>query len=361
MMERGFDIGKQYKGELSMAGKDQGKDCSVGTQDLSGKDVVVLGSGAFACEAMEAALTNGAKHVTMICRDRKRWILPFNRELTLGALAQAPLIPWRWKMDATHWWLKRYFYGPAGIVHMMPGAGNKAAPRDNDYAGQSNDGIFKFARAGRVTCKVDRIKEVRERSLVLTTGEEVPADLIVFAYGLKYQAEPECLKELGIGFKDLHSFAFLGPSGRIGTAQDGLFAYVPAGPHKQFDMFLHSYQCYKRGLLQDFQEDAMEPTPIPQTSYEALGAGSHRSAWGTWFETAGKYSVMNSTYEWRQMCYYKVMAFGRTPMGRLGLRLQLLLADLFQWIALICLGVLEFLKEPRPLSLRSAPLRAKVS
>ena len=172
-------------------------------------------------------------------------------------------------------------------------------------AGQSNDGIFKFARAGRVTCKVDRIKEVRERSLVLFTGEEVPADLIVFAYGLKYQAEPECLKELGIGecsllfalatlpsqpsaavafypqaaeqnvlgsaataitrcvsltvqtqlllstgFKDLHSFAFLGPSGRIGTAQDGIFAYVPAGPHKQFDMFLHSYQCYKRGLLQ---------------------------------------------------------------------------------------------------------------
>jgi hypothetical protein len=52
------------------------------------------------------------------------------------------------------------------------------------------------------------------------------------------------------GFKDLHSFAFLGPSGRIGTAQDGIFAYVPAGPHKQFDMFLHSYQCYKKGLLQ---------------------------------------------------------------------------------------------------------------
>lgn len=65
----------------------------------------------------------------------RRWILPFNRELTLGALAQAPLIPWRWKMDATHWWLKRFFYGPAGLTHMMPGGGNKAAPRDNDYAG----------------------------------------------------------------------------------------------------------------------------------------------------------------------------------------------------------------------------------
>ncbi len=53
-----------------------------------------------------------------------------------------------------------------------------------------------------------------------------------------------------VGFKDLHSFAFLGSSGRIGTAQDGIFAYVPAGPHKQFDMFLHSYQCYKKGLLE---------------------------------------------------------------------------------------------------------------
>ena len=46
----------------------------------------------------------------------------------------------------------------------------------------------------------------------------------------------------------------------------------------------------------------MEPTPIPQTSYEALGAGGHRSAWGTWFETKGPLSVMNSTYEVSPIC-----------------------------------------------------------
>jgi hypothetical protein len=51
------------------------------------------------------------------------------------------------------------------------------------------------------------------------------------------------------------------------------------------------------GYEQDFQEEAIEPTPIPETSYEALGAGGHRSAWGTWFETSKSYSVMNSTYE----------------------------------------------------------------
>jgi len=50
-----------------------------------------------------------------------------------------------------------------------------------------------------VTCKVGKIKEVLENSIVLSSGEHVPADVIVFAYGLKYQAEPECLKELGIG------------------------------------------------------------------------------------------------------------------------------------------------------------------
>jgi signal-transduction protein with cAMP-binding, CBS, and nucleotidyltransferase domain len=36
------------------------------------QEVIVLGSGAFACEAMDAAIANNAKHVTMVCRDRKR-------------------------------------------------------------------------------------------------------------------------------------------------------------------------------------------------------------------------------------------------------------------------------------------------
>ncbi len=37
MQERGFDVGKRFQGEVTMAGKDKGKDCSVGTQDLTGK------------------------------------------------------------------------------------------------------------------------------------------------------------------------------------------------------------------------------------------------------------------------------------------------------------------------------------
>ena len=38
----------------------------------------MLGSGAFACEAMEAAIASNAKHVTMVCRERKRYVcFPF--------------------------------------------------------------------------------------------------------------------------------------------------------------------------------------------------------------------------------------------------------------------------------------------
>ena len=52
------------------------------------------------------------------------------------------------------------------------------------------------------------------------------------------------------GFEDLHSFAFIGNSGRIATASDGLFSYVPAGPNKQVDMFLRAYDLRKQGRLQ---------------------------------------------------------------------------------------------------------------
>ena len=50
-------------------------------------------------------------------------------------------------------------------------------------------------------------------------------------------------------------------------------------------------------MLQAFQHKALEPTPVARTSYESLGAGGHRSAWGTWFEVSSPWAVMNSTYE----------------------------------------------------------------
>jgi hypothetical protein len=68
-------------------------------------------------------------------------------------------------------------------------------------AGQSNDGIFKLARAGKVTCKVDSVAAADGLDLVLRSGERMRADVVVAAFGMKYQAEPACLMELGIGVR----------------------------------------------------------------------------------------------------------------------------------------------------------------
>ena len=40
---------------------------------------------------------------------------------------------------------------------------------------------------------------LEERCLLLAGGERLPCDVLVVAYGLKYQAEPPCLKALSIG------------------------------------------------------------------------------------------------------------------------------------------------------------------
>lgn len=52
------------------------------------------------------------------------------------------------------------------------------------------------------------------------------------------------------GLKDLHSWAFLGDSGRIATASDGVFLYTPAGPNAQLDLFLRAHELFHSGRLQ---------------------------------------------------------------------------------------------------------------
>lgn len=46
---------------------------------------------------------------------------------------------------------------------------------------------------------MDRVAALEEDRLLLGGGERLPCDVLVPAYGLKYQAEPPCLKGLGIG------------------------------------------------------------------------------------------------------------------------------------------------------------------
>lgn len=47
------------------------------------------------------------------------------------------------------------------------------------------------------------------------------------------------------GYDDLYSYSFMGPSARIGTASDFVYAFVPHGPKKQLDLFFHAIRCSK--------------------------------------------------------------------------------------------------------------------
>ena len=47
----------------------------------------------------------------------------------------------------------------------------------------------------------------------------------------------------------MHNYAFLGPSGRVGTASDFVYAFVPHGPKKQLDLIFHAITCHRTGLI----------------------------------------------------------------------------------------------------------------
>ncbi len=87
--------------------------------------------------------------------------------------------------------------GPPSLSRKRKYLGSKHF--SNCHVGQSNDAIFKMAKAGRITCKVEAVKDIQEDALLLADGERLPCDVLVVAFGLKYQAQPAFLQELNIG------------------------------------------------------------------------------------------------------------------------------------------------------------------
>ena len=53
--------------------------------------------------------------------------------------------------------------------------------------------------------------------------------------------------------------------------------------------------------------------------------------------------------QWRERCYFRVMAVGRRPLGRLWLRIAIQAQAIGLWLALLGLGCWERWHTPRPL------------
>ncbi|KAL4419583.1 hypothetical protein ABPG77_004832 [Micractinium sp. CCAP 211/92] len=300
--ERGVKGVEDFKGVFSYAARQDGVDCAAGTADVQGKEVVVMGTGAFALEAAEAAARRGAKHVTLISRPRTRWVIPFSRQFTCTLLSNPmPLLPWCIKARLTQWWLRKFWFEPVGLGHMAP----TGPLQEQDWGGQCSDALFRLAAEGRLSVVVDRVERLK--------GHDVgKADMFICAAGCRYNLQPSFLNELGVGFHTLYSHCFMGPNPRIGTASDFVFAYVPLGPQKQLEMFFHSMDLIRQGREEEVLK-AMRPTDLGATG-DATHTGGRMASHHTWFAYRRWWSTQSLASEERLDSYLSIMSAGK-PAG----------------------------------------------
>lgn len=340
--ERGVKGLGDFHGKVTLAGRHEGVDSSVAYTNLSGKEVVILGSGAFAAEAMEAADRSGAKHITILGRSRYRWMLPFSRQYTITSFANAPLIPWSVKYRLALWYLRTFFYKPCGLQHWAP----SGRPEQMDFSGQCNDAYFRLAHQGRLTCLIDGLDRVEGFEAVLKSGKRIRCDMLVIASGCKYNLEPSFLQEMGLGFKDLHNFAFLGPNPRIGCASDFVFAYVPFGPIKQLEMFFHSVACCERGLENDIK-NVLLPTPLPNLGGgKASGSNQRVSTHYTFFEYRNWWIGCSRAREAKEKAMLDTLDVGKGFIQRILYRMTAITENLINWLGTVCLAAVELYRYP---------------
>ena len=89
------------------------------------------------------------------------------------------------------------------------------------------------------------------------TEAEPPSVMALSSINTAQDQNSACVKSVSAGFcgradfrKDLHNFAFLGRSPRIGTASDWVWYNVPHGPQKQVESFFQGQRCIREGREQ---------------------------------------------------------------------------------------------------------------
>jgi cation diffusion facilitator CzcD-associated flavoprotein CzcO len=176
--------------------------------DYAGKRVVVIGSGATAVTLVPAMAGAGAGHVTMLQRS-PTYILSLpgrdplaTRLRRLPTRVSYPIVRWKAILLAVATYqlaqrrpelvksLIRKMTAkqvPAGVdvdVHFKPAYN----PWDQRLCFVPDGDLFKAMRAGRASVVTDHIDRFTETGILLTSGEELEADVIVTATGLTLKA-----------------------------------------------------------------------------------------------------------------------------------------------------------------------------
>ncbi len=173
--------------------------------DVAGKRIVVIGSGATAV-TLVPALARSAAHVTMLQRS-PTYIASLPEKSPVAALLRK-VLPARQAGAATKWFhalTTHAFYVMSrrypklvrrmllkGLERQLPGGYDIAThftprynPWDQRFCAVPNGDLFTSIRDGTSSVVTDHIERFTEKGLLLTSGQELEADIIVTATGLE--------------------------------------------------------------------------------------------------------------------------------------------------------------------------------
>jgi monooxygenase len=199
--------------------------------DYSGKRVVVIGSGATAV-TLVPEMAKTASHVVMLQRSPS-YVISRPAEDKI-ALALARVLPSTWAYGLTRWknvLLGVYFYGvskrsPEAVKKYLLGLvskelGGKAeltqhfspryAPWDQRVCAVPDSDLFHQINAGRASVVTDTIERFTSTGIKLASGQEIAADIIITATGLKLNVLGDiALSKDGIPFVAHEAMAYKG-------------------------------------------------------------------------------------------------------------------------------------------------------
>lgn len=174
--------------------------------DYSGKRVVVIGSGATAV-TLVPAMSGKAAHVTMLQRSPTyifsvpaydkisaflRHVLPESWVFALARKRNILLQRWiylaarRWPRQVRSWLLagvKKQLGENADMRHFTP----RYMPWDERLCAVPDADLFEAIKGGKASVVTDQIERFTANGILLKSGQELPADIIVTATGLQVQ------------------------------------------------------------------------------------------------------------------------------------------------------------------------------
>lgn len=172
--------------------------------DYSGKQVVVIGSGATAM-TLVPAMAEKAAHVVMLQRSPTYVISMPDRDRIANFLNK--VLPATWAYSITRWknvTLQQLFYrrsraNPNMAKRFLLRRARKLLPREYDFEKHfvpkynpwdervclvPNGDLFEVIQSGKVSLVTDQIETFTQSGIRTKSGQELPADIIVTATGL---------------------------------------------------------------------------------------------------------------------------------------------------------------------------------